>query len=896
MKNKKHHNITRYTMVIVIMSVLFVTMAMRLFFLQVVQGKEYKEQSNNKSIREIPDTAPRGDILDSKGNKLARSVQGYVLVYNQPDEDEDTDESNNTFFTTMDKVFKILDENKVNQQDDFELKVSPFRFEFRSDDENTRNALEIKFKRDRGLNEVIEKKIKSKNEDISDDDLKNQVNKELLKISAEDTFKTLLKEYEIPSGYSTEEQRRFMIIRDTLKMQSFSGYKPVTIASNISKDTAFKFLQMLNELPNIDVSTQPIRSYPNGELGSAFLGYISKIASNYDKYKDKGYDISSDYVGQAGIEAAFEDRLKGSKGGRIVKLNKDGRVIEELGSRDSYPGQTVQLTIDKDVQAAAEKALDERMAELRQNPYGQRRSDTTNATRGAAVVINVNTGAIIALASRPGYDPNDFATPGKLSTEAYNQYFNPDLEEFGREYIRARNITSNYPGKTEDEVLDILFPIDKSIKNNTTIRQDVYDIYAKPFYNYATQSLIPPGSTFKPMTAIAGLESGVITPDFSYYDNGTYNQGGRLVKFELDGANGLVSLTSAIQKSSNPYFMEVARLFRNAFGDDTLAKYAWKFGLGVPTGSEEKPATGIEIPEKFGQVYNTKSNENTYANTYLWKIMSLLKSGVDDKGNSIVKIDLYDNDNDSTKVESLKKEIKTLIQSSIKGGSSSFDKDKYKEIFSELTQEDPNNKKNISDKEMNSLIEAIYYTAVSDANAQLNVPANVENAAIGQGLNQFTPLQMADYIATLANGGTRYKLHLVDKFLDSDGNVIEQVKPEVLEKTEVKAENIEAVKAGMEAVNEKGTASQAFANFPIKTAGKTGTATIGSQEQQAQIGRTDYAEYVGYAPLDNPEIAVCVVVFDGGMGAGSAYIARDIYSAYFNLNQGNSEENSGAGE
>ncbi|WP_368488542.1 penicillin-binding transpeptidase domain-containing protein [Clostridium sp. BJN0013] len=893
MRSKKHTNITRYTAVIIIMLFLFITMAMRLFFLQVVQGKEYKEQSNNKSIREIPDVAPRGDILDCNGNKLAKSTLGYVLVYNQPDETDDTNKSDSTFFSAMDKVFKILDESGETQQDDFELKVNPFRFEFRSDDENTRNNLEIRFKRDRGLNNSIEKKIKSKNENISEDDLESQVNKELLKISAEDTFKALLKEYKIPSGYSLEEQRRFMIIRDTLKMQSFSGYKPVTIAS-ISKDTAFKFLQMLNELPGIDVNTQPIRSYPNGELGSAFLGYISKIASNYEKYEDNGYDISSDYVGQAGIEAAFEDRLKGSKGGRIVKLNKNGRILEELGSRDSYPGQTVQLTIDKDVQAAAEKALDERMEELRTNPYSYERADTTNATRGAAVVINVNTGAIIALASRPGYDPNDFSIPGKLSTEQYNKYFNPNLEEFGRDYIRKRNITANYPGKSEDEVLDILFPIDKSIKDNTTIRQDLYDIYPKPFYNYATQSLIPPGSTFKPMTAIAGLESGVITPYFSFYDNGTYNQGGRLVEFKLDGPNGLVNLTTAIQKSSNPYFMEVARLIRKAFGDDTLAKYAWKFGLGVPTGSEEKPATGIEIPEKFGQVYNTQSNENTYANTYLWKTMSSLKSGLDDKGNSIVKIDLYDNDSDSDKVKSLKKEIKTLIQNSIKGGSKSFDKEKYKQLFSELTLEDPNNKKNISDEDMDNLIQAIYYITVSDANAQLDVPANIENAAIGQGLNQFTPLQMANYIATLANGGTRYKLHLVDKFLDSDGNVIEEVKPEVLENTEVKAENIEAVKAGMEAVNEKGTASQAFANFPIKTAGKTGTASLGNQDE---IGRTDYAEYVGYAPLDNPEIAVCVVVFDGGMGAGSAYIARDIYSAYFNLNQDNNDkENSAASE
>ncbi|WP_368490583.1 penicillin-binding transpeptidase domain-containing protein [Clostridium sp. BJN0013] len=874
MKEKKHFKVTRYTTIIIIMLLIFTTMAARLFFLQVVQGKEYKEQSNNKSIREIPETAPRGDILDCNGNKLAKSRLGYMLVYNQ------TDESDKTFFSTMDKVFKILDENGENQQDDFELKINPFKFEFRSEDENARNTLEIRFKRDSGLNDSIEKKIKSKNEDISEDDLESQVNKELLKISAEDTFKELLKKYKIPSGYSLEEQRRFMTIRNTLNKQSFSGYKPVTIAS-ISKDTAFKFLQMLNELPGIDVNTQPIRSYPNGELGSAFLGYISKIASNYEKYEDKGYDISSDYVGQGGLEAAFEDRLKGSKGGRIVKLNKNGRVLEELGSRDSYPGQTLQLTIDKDVQAAAEKSLDERMEELRQNAYDQERADTTNATRGAAVAINVNTGGIIALASRPGYDPNDFSTPGKLSTEQYNQYFNPNLEEFGREYIRKRNITANYAGKSEDEVLNILFPIDKSIKNNTTIRQDLYDIYPKPFYNYATQSLIPPGSTFKPMTAIAGLESGVITPYSSYYDNGTYNQGGRPVEFKLDGPNYWVNLTTAIQKSSNPYFMEVARLIREAFGDDTLAKYAWKFGLGIPSGSEEKPATGIEISENYGQVYNTQSNENTFARNYLANTMSVLKNGVDDQGSNIVKIDLYDNDSDSDKVKSLKNEIKNLIKNSIKGGKNAFDKEKYKELFSKLTLEDPNNKKDISDKDMDGLIQAIYYITVSDANAQLDVPANIENAAIGQGLNQFTPLQIANYIATLANGGTRYKLHLVDKFLDSDGNVIEQVKPEILEKTGVKAENIEAVKAGMEAVNEKGTASKAFADFPIKTAGKTGTATIISQEHQTQIGRTDYAEYVGYAPLDKPEIAVYVVVFDGGMGSGSAYIARDIYSAYF---------------
>jgi penicillin-binding protein 2 len=884
MKGDKKREFTRYTALIVIMCLIFTAITSQLFVLQVVKGEGYKEQANNKSIKEIPDTAPRGNIIDRNGAVLAKSEQSYVLVYNQ------TDESDKTFFDTMDKVFKILDENGETKQDDFELKIDPYSFVFRSDDPQTQRMLEIRFKKDRGLDEEILKKLsKDKKSKLTKEEQDKIVDEELLKITPEETFKKLIKQYKIDDKkYSLEEQRRFMIVKDTLKMQSFSGYKPVVVASNIKKDTAFKFKQMLNELPGIDVTTQPIRSYPNGELGSAFLGYISKITSNQDKYEEKGYDVSSDYVGTAGIESVFEDRLKGSKGGRIVKLNKNGRIIEELGSREPYPGQTVQLTIDKDVQAAAEKAIDDKLAELRANPYGQNRSNTANATRGAAVAVDVNTGAILALASRPGYDPNLFATPGKLSTDLSKQFFTPDLEKFGRQYIEQRGLMSYYPGKTEDEVLNILFPIDKSIKGNTTIRRDAYDIYPKSSFNYATQSRIPPGSTFKPITAIAGLETGVITPDYTMYDNGTFDKGGgHIYEFKLDGPNGLVDLTKAIEKSSNPYFMTVGKLLRTAFGDDILAKYAWKFGLGVPPNSNVKPSTGIEIPEAFGQVYNSVSAKNDYSSMYLWQIMSMLKNGQSDRGDKFTAIDLYDNDKDSSKVKEIKNNLKKSIKDSIKEGS--FNKDNYSKLLKDLIEADPKySGSNISQKEIDTIINSIYYVAISDANSQLRAGFHMYDAAIGQGMDQFTPLQMANYVATLANGGTRYKLHLVDKFLDANGKAIEEVKPEVIEKTGVKPENLEAVKAGMTAVNEKGTAAGAFKDFPIKTAGKTGTASLTNPES---IGRTDFAEYVGYAPIDNPKIAVYVVIFDGGQGATAATIARDMYTAYFHVNSQNNTQN-----
>lgn len=896
MKGNKKIEFTRYTALIVIMIIIFTAIASKLFSLQVLKAEEYKEKANNRSIREIPDPAPRGNILDKNGTLLASNTQSYVLVYNQ------TDDSDKTFFDTMDKVFKILDESGEAQQDDFELKINPFRFEFRSDDAKTKRLLELRFKKDRGLDAEIQKKLFSNKKDKLTEEDQNKIDEELLKITPEDTFKKLVKQYKIDeSKYSLEEQRRFMIVKDTLKMQSFSGYKPVTVAVNIKKDTAFKFLQILNELPGIDVTTQPIRTYPYGELGSSFLGYISKISSDQDKYQEKGYDVSTDYVGAAGIEGVFEDRLKGSKGGRIVKLNRQGRVTAELGRRDSYPGQSIQLTIDKDVQAAAENALDAKMKELRDNPFAQYRSNTANATRGAAVAIDTHTGAILALVSRPGYDPNLFAAPGRLSSEDYNKFFSPDLTQFGMQYIQQRGLMSYYPGKSEDDVLNMLFPLDKSIQNNTTIRQDLYDIYPKPFFNYATQSLVPPGSTFKPLTAIAGLESGVITPYYGMYDNGTFDKGGgHVYQFILDGANGWVDLTKAIEKSSNPYFMTVGKLLRTAFGDDSLAKYAWKFGLGKDPNSNVKASTGIEIPENFGQVYNSTSAKNSTANIYLWKTMSTLKNGSDDRGNSFTSIDLYDNDKDSDKVKGLKSDIKKSIQNAIKEGSSAFDKSNYKKMFSDLIQSDSQySGKDITDKQIGKIIDIIYYIAVSDANSQLRGGFNMYDASIGQGMDQFTPIQMVNYIATLVNGGTRYKVHLVDKFLDADGKVIEEVKPEVIEQTGVKPENIEAVKAGMAAVNEKGTAAGAFQNFPIKTGGKTGTASLTNQES---FGRTDYAEYVGFAPLDNPQIAVCVMIFDGGQGAQAAYVARDIYSAYFKLNntqnssQAANAENNGQNE
>ncbi len=185
------------------------------------------------------------------------------------------------------------------------------------------------------------------------------------------------------------------------------------------------------------------------------------------------------------------------------------------------------------------------------------------------------------------------------------------------------------------------------------------------------------------------------------------------------------------------------------------------------------------------------------------------------------------------------------------------------------------------DSQANIVAEVIAKFTLNDKPVEITSPAQLIYASIGQGMNNYTPLQLASYISTLVNGGTRYKLHLVDKVTDNDGNVVQEFKPEVLGEMHLDKNDVEAVKYGMSKVNsdDSGTAASKWQGFPISTGGKTGTADFA--ENQKERGRAPYATYVSFAPLDDPEIAVVAVVFDGGHGGSIAGAVRAVFEEYF---------------
>ncbi|SFB31680.1 penicillin-binding protein 2 [Clostridium frigidicarnis] len=886
-----------------IMVVIFSLLVLKLFYVQVVSYDDYKEMATNRSTKQIAEAAPRGMILDKNGEVLAKSEQSYAVVYME------TSENKKDIFTTLENLFKVLDETGETIRDDFSLKIDPYRFEFSSTDPDVKRNMEIRFKRDRGFHEEIKRKLFKDVEELTEEQ-ESQINDELLKITPEECFDKLVKDYElykliglekkdvtdsktnksIMSGteikekllekYSLEEIRKYMLVRDTIKMQMFTGYKPVILASNVKKDSAFIFLQKLNEMPGIDVSIQPTRVYPYNNLASSVIGYIGSInSSQKDKYEERGYDVSVDSIGKSGIESAFEDRLKGAKGGTVVKVNKDGRKTEELFKLDPYPGQNVQLTIDKDVQYAAERALDDTMKELQR---GGGDLNTKNATRGAVIAQDIKTGKIIAMASNPSFDPNLFAVPGRLNDDQIKEYFSPDLEKFGNDYIKKMGL---------NKTVDDLFPIDEDMKQKgVTVRKDTYDIYPKPFFNYATQGIVPPGSTYKGVTAVAGLETGVINVNDTINDTNRYNIYDDIKDFKgkNDGgvAHGPINIVNALAKSSNFFFFETGYRMGKQYGLDKLAEYSWKFGLGYNPADGQHSTTGIEIEEATnGQVFNFESNKEAVSRLILFDVVDKFNAGSFGRRN-FTPIDIGKKDSDSEEIANAKQVIKDSVSNTITIEKAPKVEDLSKELktkldlYINLLSE---GEKEAYLKQTDAMAYDLAAYIIFDIRANTFGIYNVLNAAVGQGVNQFNLLQLSNYISTVANGGTRYRTHLVDKITDAEGNIIEEIQPEVLEKLDVKPENLNIVKEGFEKVDSSdGTARATFGEgFPINTAGKTGSATFREDGVQEEVGRTSYSVYVGYAPADNPEIAVSVIIYDGGHGGSAAPVAKAIYERYF---------------
>ena len=659
---------------LILIGVIFI---IQLFNIQIINGASYREQAENKIVRNETVPSSRGEIYDRNGvvlatNKLTYNVELYRTKVG-------IEETNNAIRDLVDILVSngdaISSSFPVNDNGD------NFSQEYLDDGELREEFLKnIKLEKDATFNDVID-------------------------------YYTELYAVE---DYDYEDKLKIIKVKYEANQNGYSLFNGAIISKNISKNSVAQIEELKSRLYGVNIVSVPQRYYVSDTFASHIIGYVSKISTEeYKNMKDNGYTINS-LIGKAGIEESMEKYLKGTDGVKKVVTDSFGNVSSEQITQDAVAGNNVYLTIDYRIQQVVENSLVSCLEGLRNGSIAGK--IIPQAYSGSVVVLDVETGEVLAMASYPNYNINSFVNG--ISTQEWNALNNDEQ---------------------------------------------------KPMFNRAISGTYSPGSTYKMLVGISGLESGAITTEEYINDPGIYPYAYNPKCWIYSSymlTHGNLKLAEAIKVSCNCYFYEVGR----RVGIKTIVDWAKNFGLGRKT--------GIELSgEASGNIAG--ENEET------WSLGDTL------------------------------------------------------------------------------------------------------SASIGQSTNLYTPLQLANYISTIANGGRLNKVSVI-KSVENDitSLSITQISEFTKQFTGVDFEAkdlniskyyIDTIKEGMYAVTTDtgGTAQFAFLDSKVEVAGKTGTAQVANGDNNAI--------FLGFAPYNNPKIAVVAVVEHGDQGHYLAPMVKEIINSYFDI-------------
>lgn len=632
--------------------------------------------------------AARGDILDRNGSVLATCEMGNSVTFNATAFPKDQEQRNEVIVSLV----QLCDANGVEFIDKLPIKISKKsgKYVFKDKEENAAYIKWLKSKDVLNLNEYA---------------------------TAENCMDALIKRYQL-EAYSKEDARSLASVQVEMLRNTFNTSYPYTFAENVPTDLVTIIMENKAFYRGVTNTVEPYRVYANGQFAPHILGRVSGItAEKYDEEKKKldealdkakgkaeidelnrnAYTISDEY-GSSGLELAMEDYLRGTRGSQTVTIGEDGTPMNTYTSLP-VQGDSVILTLDKELQEVAQDALKKRVDSLN--------ISAARKCAAAVVVEDVHTGEILACATYPTYDNNEWK-------EHYSEW-------------------------AEDE--------------------------SAPLWNRAVMSTYEPGSTFKPCTAIAALEEGIIDDEFKWNCNGAYTYySDHTFYCAHHTAHGTNNVTDAINVSCNCFFYETGR----KMGIERIDEWATKFGLG------EK--TGVEIPEATGHVSSPEERRAAGGTWYAGDVIT---------------------------------------------------------------------------------------------------------TAIGESDNQFTLLQLANYVSTIANGGTRYTPHFIRAIKSADySTTYLQKQPEVAQTLDISNHTLQLVREGMLKVGTIGFCRSAFSDLPVTAAAKTGTSDVVKLIDGKKVeGNNGFL--ISYAPYEDPEIAVAVVVETADSGSLTAVVAADIYDYYF---------------
>lgn len=898
---------SRNNQILLLIFVLMSVLGIRLFALTVVEGKEWDEAAKNISVKSIYTSAPRGEILDRYGRILAGNMPSFTAQINA---EELSDEEINEVSLNL---IKILEANGDEYYDNFPILIEngKFVYTFQKDIEDwlITQGMPQNFTAQQAFDEIKRRQNIDANTNkydaqaelqtlynifppisvkkmkyLKDLDKESFLGRYYIDINytADQAFEALRKKFKISPELTDEDARKIMVVRNEISSQGYRKYMPAKIASGVCEKTIVIIEEKNSDLPGVEVVAESIRYYPNKNTAAHILGYLGQISES-----EKAY-----YVDERGYKSSDMVGQEGiEKAYESILKGKDGTKNVEVNAF----GELVRVINEtepekgKDIYLTIDLELQKTAEEALEQALteiqkaGKFLSQWGDFDYGKAYK-NANVGAVVAL---------DVETSDVLAMASYPD-FDPNLFATGI----SKEDWKALQGKN---LRDPLSPL--------------------PLFNVAARTAVQPGSTFKLVTATAALESG-LDPTMKLKDGGAVRLGNRtygcLIWNRTGGNHGYINLYEAIEVSCNYYFYDIATGrdfyrgsylgFKDPMNIEKISSFAQQYGLGKPTGIEI-PETVLPVPSEERKIAQTKA---------------MLKNVLIGRAEKYFEKEIIKDK------EKLNENIKTIIG---------------------WTEENPTRnelidrvgKLGVKEDMIETVVDLCKFTYFNQAKWTTGDELNI---SIGQGENAYTPLQIANYIATIGNKGIHNQVSLIKTVEDQ---IVER---EPGEKISISNEEyLDHIIEGMKRVvsGPRGSLKGAFYNFPVEVAGKTGTAeragkinppdeveyikqylpringslrwedvevelvrlmheypdiytTRDTAVRQAVINlsngrvtpakidqfKSDYDNFawvVTLAPADDPKIAVAVLLFQGGTSGYAAPVAREVIAKYMQLDK-----------
>ena len=912
---------SRLAVASVVLTALFAILLWRVFYLQIVNGKEYQDNYTLKIVKERTLNSTRGNIYDRNGKLLAYNELAYSITIEDNGTYSSTDAKNEALNAEIAQIVIALEENgdKINNDFKIDYKEGDYHYNVETNSTAWKRFLADVYGESYYENLGYNKKLGYNTAEATE--------QQVMDYLYSDSRFGIGDEYEERMAY------QIAVVRFAMSQNAYQKYIVTNIATNVSEESVAYVSEHASELQGVEVASDTIRKYNDSEYFSSIIGYTGKISTEeYNKLSetDNSYTLN-DVVGKLGIEQYMDSELKGTKGYEKLYVDHLGKAVQVIEHEDPVAGKNVYLSIDADWQIAVYNLLEQEIAGIVysniENPYSEINIPITDVyfalinnnvidfahfaeenasaterevqqlfkNRQNEVISQISSelmgnGSVAFSAMNEEYQDYYTYIIGMLkednilvkknidtSDELYQKWQNGEISP--QEYLN-HTISQNWIDITR-------FSVDEKYSDST----EIYDAlcayimedisvdkeFAKIIYKYLIQAgtvtgrqlcliLFDQGVLTFDDEEVAGLSGNTIDPN-SFIKEKIKNLDITPAQLALDPCSG-----SCVVTDTNT--------------GEILAMVSY------PGYDGNKLANNVDA-EYFNSLRENKSlpllNYATQQGTAPGSTFKMVSATAGLAENVISTTEQI---LDTGQYENVSNKPKCWIYLSSRGSHGLINvsealRDSCNYFFYEVGYRLSTNNYAMSysdEAAKNGIAKIQQYASIYGLDETTGIEIEESSpqiadefpvmAAIGQSNNSYTTVQLSRYVTAVANGGTVYKYTLLNRVEDSEGNVLEVYEPQVRNTVDVLDSNEwNAIHSGMRMVVEN---MAEFDGFPLAVAGKTGTA-------QQSANRPNHALFVGYAPYENPKVSIATRIAYGYTSHNAAEVSKNILAYCFDL-------------